>query len=114
MNLYLHNVSAHIVLAVCSEGICLDEKGLDLNSKYVDLPGDHTKEKCFSECQKKRKSVRFKMTACEHKSDGTCILHTLPVSKGNGDKSSTCCLYDPGNRVATETFSELFNILTSI
>ena len=104
MNLYLHNVSAPIFLAVCSAGICLDEKGLDLNSAYVDLPGDHTKDKCFSECHKKRKTVRFKMTACEHKSDGTCILHTLPVSKGNGDKSSTCCLYDSGNSVAIEIF----------
>ena len=86
-------------------GACVDEKGFDVNSAYVDLPGDHSKEKCFSECQDKRKGVRFKMTACEHMPDGSCILHTLPVSKGNGNKSYSCYVYHSGICVTNPVFS---------
>ena len=78
-------------------GVCLNEEGSKLNRAYVDLPGQYSKRACLSECQRKRKSVGYKMSACEYTKDGSCKVHTLTASTGNLNASSTCCIYDSGN-----------------
>ena len=70
--------------------------GYKLNRAYVDLPGQYSKGACLSECHRKRKSVGYKMSACEYVTDRTCKIHTLPASRGNSDETSTCCIYDTG------------------
>ena len=80
--------------------MCLNEDGYKLTRAYVDLPGQYSKGACLSECHRKRKSVGYKMSACEYVTDGRCKIHTLSASKGNSDKNSTCCIYDSGKSFA--------------
>ena len=57
------------------------------------IPGNHTKEECFEECQKKRKKLLTNITGCEHKNGIECHYHTIPIGKGNGREGATCCAY---------------------
>ena len=75
----------------------MKEDGTKLKRAYVDLPGQYSKEDCLSECQRKRKTVGYKMSACEFMRDGSCRIHTLPASSGNSNQTSICCIYDSGN-----------------
>ena len=90
------SIFTFIFTAVCMTGVCLNEEGSKLNRAYVDLPGQYSKRACLSECQRKRKSVGYKMSACEYMKDGSCKVHTLTASAENLNSSATCCIYDSG------------------
>ena len=78
----------------CSTGICVDFSGTDVNTGIGNFPGNHTKDECFTECQKMRNKLSTKMTGCEHKHGIECHYHTKPIANGNGREGSTCCVFE--------------------
>ena len=79
---------------MCTTGICIDKDGVDINTEMGNFPGNHTKDECFVECQKKRKQLLKHITGCEHKNGIECHYHAKPIAKGDGREGATCCVYE--------------------
>ena len=91
------------ILVTCTKGRCLDKKGHDAEIGSQKIKGEFNSAKeCHAQCKKLRKEKAIR--ACEYSSKAKeCVYHTYPISGGNGDPHSSCCVYNKCKQQTNQT-----------